>query len=85
VRTKGTEKAGKDSMHPNGEVVMFNIRSISTDACVVAVKNNFAKLRMIASACTSKGEKVALSFRTDGARSRICERRVMVCGRAESS
>jgi translation initiation factor 2 gamma subunit (eIF-2gamma) len=39
---------------------MVNIKSMSTGACVVAVKNSGAKLQLTASVYTSKGEKVSL-------------------------
>jgi translation initiation factor 2 subunit 3 len=44
-----------------GEVLMLNIGSMCTGACVIAVKHDLAKLQLTSPVCTKEGEKVALS------------------------
>lgn len=53
VRTKGTEKQGKVSKLAKGEILMLNIGSMSTGACVMAIANDMAKLQPTSPACTS--------------------------------
>lgn len=65
VRTQGGEKQGKVSKLVKNEVLMLNIGSMCTGACVVAVKGDLAKLRLTSPVCTKEQEKVALSRRVD--------------------
>ncbi|EIE23809.1 hypothetical protein COCSUDRAFT_29028 [Coccomyxa subellipsoidea C-169] len=65
VRTLGGEKQGKVSKLVKNEVLMLNIGSMCTGACVVAVKADLAKLRLTSPVCTKEQEKVALSRRVD--------------------
>jgi len=65
MRTSGTERASRVSKLAKGEILMLNIGSMSTGACVLAVKNDLAKLQLTAPVCTSKGEKLALSRRIE--------------------
>lgn len=48
-----------------GEVLMLNIGSMCTGACVMAVKHDLAKLQLTSPVCTKEGEKVALSRRVE--------------------
>jgi translation initiation factor 2 subunit 3 len=48
-----------------GEVLMLNIGSMCTGACVIAVKHDLAKLQLTSPVCTKEGEKVALSRRVE--------------------
>ncbi|KAK9905948.1 hypothetical protein WJX75_009317 [Coccomyxa subellipsoidea] len=65
VRTQGGEKQGKVSKLVKNEVLMLNIGSMCTGACVIAVKADLAKLRLTSPVCTKEQEKVALSRRVD--------------------
>ncbi|TYJ47982.1 hypothetical protein E1A91_A01G029900v1 [Gossypium mustelinum] len=59
------ELEGKVSKLAKGEILMLNIRSMSTGARVIAIKNDLAKLQLTSPVCTSKGEKIALSRRVE--------------------
>jgi translation initiation factor 2 subunit 3 len=65
VNPKVSEKAGKVSKVTKGKILMLNLRSMSTRACVVSVKNDLAdcspRAKSSSYLCTTKGEKVALS------------------------
>jgi translation initiation factor 2 subunit 3 len=65
VRTQGEEKAGKVAKLAKAEVLMLNIGSMCTGACVIAVKHDLAKLQLTSPVCTKEGEKVALSRRVE--------------------
>lgn len=58
-------KQAKVAKLAKNEVIMVNIGSTSTGAKVVAIKNDAAKLVLTNPACTSIGEKVALSRRIE--------------------
>ena len=65
VRSKEGEKQDKVTKMAKGEVLMLNIGSMCTGACVVAVKHDLAKLSLTSPVCTKEGEKVALSRRVE--------------------
>ncbi|GAX80039.1 hypothetical protein CEUSTIGMA_g7478.t1 [Chlamydomonas eustigma] len=65
VRSKEGEKQGKVTKMAKGEVLMLNIGSMCTGACVIAVKHDLAKLQLTSPVCTKEGEKVALSRRVE--------------------
>nr|PNR45445.1 hypothetical protein PHYPA_015216 [Physcomitrium patens] len=49
------EKQRKVSKQTRSEVLMVNIGSMSKGACVIAVRNDFAKLQLNAPVCTRNG------------------------------
>lgn len=65
VRSKEGEKQGKVAKLAKGEVLMLNIGSMCTGACVIAVKHDLAKLQLTSPVCTKEQEKVALSRRVE--------------------
>ncbi|KAF6841123.1 Eukaryotic translation initiation factor 2 subunit gamma [Colletotrichum plurivorum] len=64
VRTADGKQAKVAKLTKN-EVIMVNIGSTSTGAKVAAIKNDAAKLVLTSPACTTIGEKVALSRRIE--------------------
>lgn len=64
VKTADGKQAKVEKLAKN-EVLMVNIGSTSTGAKVAAIKKDAAKLVLTTPACTSLGEKVALSRRID--------------------
>jgi len=65
VKSEGDKKQTRVAKLMKGEVLMVNIGSTSTGGRVLAVKQDLAKIVLIAPVCTSEGEKLALSRRID--------------------
>lgn len=65
VKTKETEMGEKVSKLSKNEVLMLNIGSMATGACVLKVEKDLVKLHLTFPVCTSKGEKIALSRRVE--------------------
>ncbi|KAK1998594.1 initiation factor eIF2 gamma [Colletotrichum falcatum] len=64
VKTADGQQAKVTKLIRN-EVLMANIGSTATGATVIAIRNDAVKLRLTSPACTSIGEKVALSRRIE--------------------
>ena len=62
---EGDRKAAKVQKLSKNEVLMVNIRSLSTGGSVSAVKADLGKIVLTNPVCTEVGEKIALSRRVE--------------------
>jgi len=64
-RLLGVKTESKVQKLAKNEVLMLNVGSTSVGGRIVAVKQDLAKISLLAPVCTTEGEKIALSRRID--------------------